>query len=448
MVSTGSTTRSRSNPTRSAPSSAALWWSTTTTAQGSAPARPGVLHPSRRIAAAPVGGVLQRRRRAVDKYGGNPSCRRFGRLPRPEGGAAARRSLEHGGDAGRPPRVPRVVRPAALGVMRRVPCRSRRTAGRRRGGCMGVPRPRAHRRRPRVAGDQPRRRRPARAQCHRGGAGVVRLAARSPPTHRSRLDHGPDFYAFQSFWGAGAVHPVGMAWLNSWAYANDVPSAGWRGLLSVPRRLTITPDGVVRSAGRPYGPLRPWRAARSGSPPRPTSTSWWPVPRERCTPESSTAWRSSSDRHARLGLRGTVRGTRGGRSSAPRGGRPWLGGGVRRRGSGGVVGAGVRRPHVAGQQPKSLTKVPFEPLPWKWQTSITHDKRRFKHGGRHRHRSGEQAGRARQARRGRERRRGHLVRGHVHRQRRRGAAAHPREARRARPARIGHHPRRRTSHRA
>jgi fructan beta-fructosidase len=52
-----------------------------------------------------------------------------------------------------------------------------------------------------------------------------------------RMDHGPDFYAFQSFWGA-APEVIGMAWMASWDDALVVPSAGWRGVQSLPRRLT------------------------------------------------------------------------------------------------------------------------------------------------------------------------------------------------------------------
>ncbi len=52
-----------------------------------------------------------------------------------------------------------------------------------------------------------------------------------------RMDHGPDFYAFQSFWGV-APEAIGMAWMASWDDALVVPSAGWRGVQSLPRRLT------------------------------------------------------------------------------------------------------------------------------------------------------------------------------------------------------------------
>lgn len=61
------------------------------------------------------------------------------------------------------------------------------------------------------------------------------------------FDHGPDWYAAQTFWNAGDRHPVAMAWMNSWAYANEVPSRGTRGLLSLPRHLSWDGDDGCRS---------------------------------------------------------------------------------------------------------------------------------------------------------------------------------------------------------
>jgi fructan beta-fructosidase len=60
--------------------------------------------------------------------------------------------------------------------------------------------------------------------------------AAAPPV---LLDHGPDFYAAQSFWGAPHGAAIVMGWLNSWRYAIHHPSAGRRGLLSLPRRLGL-----------------------------------------------------------------------------------------------------------------------------------------------------------------------------------------------------------------
>lgn len=58
----------------------------------------------------------------------------------------------------------------------------------------------------------------------------------APPTI---LDHGPDFYAAQSFAESPRDEPTVLGWMNSWRYANEHPSAGRRGVLSLPRELTV-----------------------------------------------------------------------------------------------------------------------------------------------------------------------------------------------------------------
>jgi sucrose-6-phosphate hydrolase SacC (GH32 family) len=57
-------------------------------------------------------------------------------------------------------------------------------------------------------------------------------------------DHGPDFYAMQS-WDEGSERGrVGIAWLGDWSYAQEVPSSGWRGVMSMPRRLGLIDTGA------------------------------------------------------------------------------------------------------------------------------------------------------------------------------------------------------------
>lgn len=58
------------------------------------------------------------------------------------------------------------------------------------------------------------------------------------------LDHGPDFYAATSFSGL-AGRTVLVGWLNDWRYAEAVPTAPWRGVLSVPRELTLSGTGQL-----------------------------------------------------------------------------------------------------------------------------------------------------------------------------------------------------------
>jgi fructan beta-fructosidase len=61
-----------------------------------------------------------------------------------------------------------------------------------------------------------------------------------------RLDHGPDCYAWQSFHGTPSGEVIGMAWANSWTTAHSTPSAGRRGLLTLPRRLWLDERSDLR----------------------------------------------------------------------------------------------------------------------------------------------------------------------------------------------------------
>ncbi|NKY39523.1 hypothetical protein HGA02_08295, partial [Cellulomonas septica] len=61
------------------------------------------------------------------------------------------------------------------------------------------------------------------------------------------MDHGSDFYAPLTF----AEHPdgdaVAIGWMSSWTYAAATPTTGWRGAMTLPRRLSLrTVDGRVR----------------------------------------------------------------------------------------------------------------------------------------------------------------------------------------------------------
>lgn len=54
------------------------------------------------------------------------------------------------------------------------------------------------------------------------------------------LDHGPDFYAAQSFHGVtDDGDPIILGWMSNWPYANTHPSSGRRGVLSLPRSIHI-----------------------------------------------------------------------------------------------------------------------------------------------------------------------------------------------------------------
>ncbi|WP_440894687.1 glycoside hydrolase family 32 protein [Amphibacillus sp. Q70] len=60
------------------------------------------------------------------------------------------------------------------------------------------------------------------------------------------LDHGKDNYAGVSFSDIPTSdgRRIYMAWMSNWRYANQVPTAGWRGQMTFPRQLSLqTVDG-------------------------------------------------------------------------------------------------------------------------------------------------------------------------------------------------------------
>jgi fructan beta-fructosidase len=60
-------------------------------------------------------------------------------------------------------------------------------------------------------------------------------------------DHGADLYALQTWSDAPDDRRLWTGWLNSWAYAERVPSVGWRGGFAIPRQLALvtTADGIA-----------------------------------------------------------------------------------------------------------------------------------------------------------------------------------------------------------
>jgi sucrose-6-phosphate hydrolase SacC (GH32 family) len=58
------------------------------------------------------------------------------------------------------------------------------------------------------------------------------------------VDYGADFYAPQS-WNRIDDRRVWLAWMNNWPYAQEVPTATWRGSFTIPRELALvsTPNG-------------------------------------------------------------------------------------------------------------------------------------------------------------------------------------------------------------
>lgn len=59
---------------------------------------------------------------------------------------------------------------------------------------------------------------------------------------RIRLfDYGCDFYATHSWHGIPETdsRQIWIGWVNNWAYANDIPTKPWRGVMSLPRSLSL-----------------------------------------------------------------------------------------------------------------------------------------------------------------------------------------------------------------
>ena len=86
----------------------------------------------------------------------------------------------------------------------------------------------------------------------------VRFTVQDPAGGATRLDFGADYYAAVSFADTPDNERVLMGWMNNWTYVADVPSAPFRGSMSVPRlhrlaavdgRLRITQEPVPGSPG-------------------------------------------------------------------------------------------------------------------------------------------------------------------------------------------------------
>ena len=61
----------------------------------------------------------------------------------------------------------------------------------------------------------------------------------APADEIKRVDFGEDFYAAQSWSDEPHGRRIWIAWMNNWHYANDIPTSPWRGLFSIPRRLSL-----------------------------------------------------------------------------------------------------------------------------------------------------------------------------------------------------------------
>jgi fructan beta-fructosidase len=64
-----------------------------------------------------------------------------------------------------------------------------------------------------------------------------------PPERVAWLDLGADYYAAQS-WSDLPGERLVVAWMSNWLYANQTPTRGWRGAMTLPRELHLEQDGT------------------------------------------------------------------------------------------------------------------------------------------------------------------------------------------------------------
>ena len=105
----------------------------------------------------------------------------------------------------------------------------------------------------------------------------TRFVNDNPPDVTLWTDYGKDFYATMSYEGIPTAdgRRIWIGWMSNWLYANDEPTSPWRGVLSVPRTLTLTrlPEGLrlVQQPVRELDALRGPAAPVTGSRPLPPS---------------------------------------------------------------------------------------------------------------------------------------------------------------------------------
>ena len=59
------------------------------------------------------------------------------------------------------------------------------------------------------------------------------------------IDHGPDNYAGVTWAGVPDGRTVFIGWMNNWDYARELPTAPWRGAMTLPRELQLRREGGV-----------------------------------------------------------------------------------------------------------------------------------------------------------------------------------------------------------
>lgn len=80
-----------------------------------------------------------------------------------------------------------------------------------------------------------------------------------PTTGSTWLDEGTDNYAGVTWNHAPGGERLFVGWMNNWRYGREIPAQGWRGAMTVPRRLCLAEEGrwlVQEPVVPPLGPER------------------------------------------------------------------------------------------------------------------------------------------------------------------------------------------------
>jgi len=76
------------------------------------------------------------------------------------------------------------------------------------------------------------------------------------------VDYGTDFYAAQAF-SNHEGNPIWIAWMSNWMYASDLPTAPWKGAMSLPREVSLKEvNGETRLIQEPAGEIESNRSKK------------------------------------------------------------------------------------------------------------------------------------------------------------------------------------------
>ncbi|HET9747143.1 MAG TPA: glycoside hydrolase family 32 protein [Chitinophagaceae bacterium] len=95
-----------------------------------------------------------------------------------------------------------------------------------------------------------------------GGFDGTRFINESTLNKIFRPDYGPDYYAAIAYNQLpDSIGPTVIGWVNNWSYANDIPTMPWRGMMSLPRTLSVKKiDGDWLLFQRPVESLKSLRS--------------------------------------------------------------------------------------------------------------------------------------------------------------------------------------------